>query len=61
VFGDPLGDDAALIVLRSLAFVLVTVAVAAIPAPVRAATPDPPEPNRGGMRAAPTMTSLPGA
>src|SRR5918998_1661004 len=61
VFGDPLGDDAALIVLRSLAFVLVTVAVAAIPAPVRAATPDPPEPNQGRMRPAPTMTSLPGA
>jgi drug/metabolite transporter (DMT)-like permease len=61
VFGDPLGDDAALIVMRSVAFVLVTVAVAAIPAPVRAATPDPPEPERGGMRPAPTMTSLPGA
>ena len=61
VFGDPLGDDAALIVLRSLAFVLVTVAVAAIPAPVRAATPDPPEPSRARPRPAPTMSSLPGA
>ena len=36
VFGDPLGDDALMITLRSLAFVLVTVAAAAMPAPVRA-------------------------
>jgi hypothetical protein len=37
VFGDPLGDDALMVALRSLAFVLVTVAAAAIPAPLRAA------------------------
>jgi drug/metabolite transporter (DMT)-like permease len=37
VFGDPLGGDALIIVLRSLAFLLVTAAAAAIPAPVRAA------------------------
>ena len=37
VFGDPLGDDALIIVLRSLAFLLVTAAAATIPAPVRAA------------------------
>jgi drug/metabolite transporter (DMT)-like permease len=37
VFGDPLGGDALIVVLRSLAFLLVTAAAAAIPAPVRAA------------------------
>jgi hypothetical protein len=37
VFGDPLGDDALIVILRALAFLLVTVAAAAIPAPVRAA------------------------
>jgi drug/metabolite transporter (DMT)-like permease len=37
VFGDPLGDDAASVVLRSLAFVMVIVAAALIPAPTRAA------------------------
>jgi drug/metabolite transporter (DMT)-like permease len=37
VFGDPLGGDALIIVLRCLAFLLVTAAAAAIPAPVRAA------------------------
>jgi hypothetical protein len=37
VFGDPLGGDAVIVILRSLAFLLVTVAAAAIPAPVRAA------------------------
>jgi multidrug transporter EmrE-like cation transporter len=35
VFGDSLGGDALIIVLRSLAFLLVTVAAAAIPGPVR--------------------------
>jgi drug/metabolite transporter (DMT)-like permease len=35
VFGDPIGDDALSIVLRSLAFVLVVVAAALIPAPTR--------------------------
>jgi multidrug transporter EmrE-like cation transporter len=38
VFGDPLGGDVLIIVLRSLAFLLVTAAAAAIPAPVRAAS-----------------------
>jgi hypothetical protein len=38
VFGDPLGGDAVMVVLRSLAFLLVTAAAAAIPAPVRAAS-----------------------
>jgi multidrug transporter EmrE-like cation transporter len=51
VFGDPLGDDAAMVVLRSLAFLLVTAAAAAIPAPVRATSKDEPPP---------TMTSAPG-
>jgi drug/metabolite transporter (DMT)-like permease len=37
VFGDPLGDDALSIALRSLAFVMVIVAAALIPAPTRAA------------------------
>jgi multidrug transporter EmrE-like cation transporter len=46
VFGDPLGGDAVIIVLRSLAFLLVTAAAAAIPGPVRAGSqhagaPDP--------------------
>lgn len=35
VFGDPLGDDALMVVLRSMAFILVTAAVTAIPAPLR--------------------------
>jgi multidrug transporter EmrE-like cation transporter len=57
VFGDPLGDDTLIVVLRTLAFLLVTVAAAAIPAPLRAApqeesqaepaeAPSPPEPRR---------------
>jgi drug/metabolite transporter (DMT)-like permease len=37
VFGDPLGSDAVAIAVRSLAFVLVVVAAALIPAPTRAA------------------------
>ncbi len=37
VFGDPLGDDAVSIALRSIAFVMVIVAAALIPAPTRAA------------------------
>jgi drug/metabolite transporter (DMT)-like permease len=37
VFGDPLGSDAVAIALRSMAFVLVVVAAAMIPAPIRAA------------------------
>ena len=36
VFGDPLGEGAGLIALRSLAFVLVVVAAALIPGPTRA-------------------------
>jgi hypothetical protein len=35
VFGDPIGDDAVTVVLRSLAFVLVVIAAALIPAPTR--------------------------
>ena len=38
VFGDPIGDDALSIVLRSLAFVLVVIAAALIPAPTRTST-----------------------
>jgi drug/metabolite transporter (DMT)-like permease len=45
VFGDPLGDDAFMVALRSLAFVLVTAAAATIPAPLRATH------GRGGSRA----------
>jgi drug/metabolite transporter (DMT)-like permease len=37
VFGDPLGDDAVSVVVRSLAFVMVIAAAALIPAPTRAA------------------------
>jgi drug/metabolite transporter (DMT)-like permease len=37
VFGDPIGDDAASVILRSLAFLLVVVAAAMIPGPTRAA------------------------
>ena len=37
VFGDPIGDDAASVILRSLAFVLVVLAAAMIPGPTRAA------------------------
>jgi multidrug transporter EmrE-like cation transporter len=44
VFGDPLGGDALIVVLRSLAFLLVTAAAAAIPAPVRAASRPKPTP-----------------
>jgi drug/metabolite transporter (DMT)-like permease len=41
VFGDPLGADAAAIVLRTMAFVLVVAAAALIPAPTRAAAAEP--------------------
>ena len=44
VFGDPLGDDALTVITRSLAFVMVVVAAALIPAPVRAAKDEPGEP-----------------
>jgi len=37
VFGDPLGSDALAVAVRSLAFVLIVVAAALIPAPMRAA------------------------
>lgn len=37
VFGDPLGGDALAVAVRSLAFVLIVVAAALIPAPTRAA------------------------
>lgn len=36
VFGDPLGDDAVVVAMRVVAFVLVLVAAALMPAPVRA-------------------------
>ena len=36
VFGDPIGDDAMSVVVRSLAFVLVVIAAAMIPGPTRA-------------------------
>jgi drug/metabolite transporter (DMT)-like permease len=39
VFGDPLGESVAAIVLRSLAFVLVVVAAAMIPGPTRSPSP----------------------
>jgi drug/metabolite transporter (DMT)-like permease len=38
VFGDPIGEDAASVVLRSLAFVMVVVASALVPAPTRTST-----------------------
>jgi drug/metabolite transporter (DMT)-like permease len=41
VFRDPLGEDAMAIVVRSLAFLAVVVAAALMPAPTRAATPEP--------------------
>src|SRR3954451_20402880 len=37
VFGDPLGQDALVIAIRSVAFLLVVVAAALVPAPARAA------------------------
>jgi drug/metabolite transporter (DMT)-like permease len=44
VFGDPLGSDAVIVALRSLAFVLVVAAAALIPAPTRAASSEPKRP-----------------
>jgi drug/metabolite transporter (DMT)-like permease len=41
VFGDPLGSDTTAVILRSMAFVLVVAAAALIPAPTRAAEPEP--------------------
>jgi hypothetical protein len=48
VFGDPIGDDALSVALRSLAFVLVVIAAALIPAPTRTSTSPrrAPEPSR---------------
>jgi drug/metabolite transporter (DMT)-like permease len=43
VFGDPIGDDAFSVIVRSLAFVLVVAAAALIPGPRRAAAPAPSE------------------
>jgi drug/metabolite transporter (DMT)-like permease len=37
VFGDPIGDDAMSVILRSMAFLLILVAAAMIPGPTRAA------------------------
>ena len=49
VFGDPLGDDAVKVAIRSLAFVLVVVAAALMPAPTRAASrPSGPRPEEQG-------------
>ena len=50
VFRDPLGDDAVAIVLRSLAFLAVVVAAALMPAPTRAATPEPAKRDRSSVR-----------
>jgi drug/metabolite transporter (DMT)-like permease len=44
VFGDPLGDGALTVVVRTVAFLLVVAAAALIPAPVRAAEEQQPEP-----------------
>ena len=41
VFGDPLGEDFVTVTTRSIAFIMVVVAAALIPAPVRAAKDDP--------------------
>jgi drug/metabolite transporter (DMT)-like permease len=46
VFGDPIGDDAVSVILRSSAFVLVVLAAAMIPGPTRAAA----VPNRAAAR-----------
>jgi hypothetical protein len=45
VFGDPLGSTPAVVALRVAAFVLVIVAAALIPAPLRAAKSAPPHPS----------------
>ena len=63
VFGDTLGDGAATIVLRSLAFVLVVVAAALIPGPTRAGearSPDSsPRPPAGAPRPQPAAAAGP--
>jgi drug/metabolite transporter (DMT)-like permease len=48
VFGDPLGSDTLTVVVRTVAFLLVVVAAALIPAPTRAVGG--PEPRRRGSR-----------
>jgi drug/metabolite transporter (DMT)-like permease len=54
VFGDPLGSDALTVVVRTVAFLLVAVAAALIPAPMRAAREPEPKlearPRRRGSR-----------
>lgn len=52
VFGDPLGGEALTVVVRVVAFLLVMVAAALIPAPTRATgEPEPePQPRRRGTR-----------
>jgi drug/metabolite transporter (DMT)-like permease len=40
VFGDPLGDDAVSVIMRTVAFLLVVAAAALIPGPTRAASPE---------------------
>jgi len=53
VFGDPIGDDAASVVMRSLAFLLVVLAAAMIPGPTRAAGAS----NRAATRSEQTATA----
>jgi drug/metabolite transporter (DMT)-like permease len=48
VFGDPVGENAAIIALRMLGFVLVVVAASLMPAPVRAARAQRAEPATAG-------------
>ena len=50
VFGDPLGDDALTVMVRTVAFLLVVAAAALIPAPVRAAEEQQPEPRARAER-----------
>jgi drug/metabolite transporter (DMT)-like permease len=50
VFGDPLGDGALTVVVRTVAFLLVVAAAALIPAPVRAAEEQQPEPEARAER-----------
>jgi drug/metabolite transporter (DMT)-like permease len=50
VFGDPLGSDTMAVAVRSLAFVLVVVAAALIPAPTRAAAVNRHRPPRRGVQ-----------
>jgi hypothetical protein len=53
VFGDPLGDGALTVAVRTVAFLLVVAAAALIPAPMRAAEEPEPEPERDPEARAP--------